>query len=128
MSAVRMVAYGVLELNLSEETPRALFLEADAAEIARSKQAAYERDQLRKLVNDELRRYGLLLSRRVKPKGHGWRTSGDNVLYGQVIGRGSFPVREILAEGDFKECCIKAAELLDALDKSQVPDAATGND
>ena len=104
--------------------------ERDGEEIEREKAQNFERDQLRKLVNDELKRYGLLMVRRVVPKGHGWRTKENtHVLYGQVIGQASgFPTREILAEGEFRDCCIRAAELLDALDKSQVPDTATGND
>lgn len=136
MSAVRMVAYGVLELKPKEHSPRAaqglrspLFIETDAAELAKEKAADFERDQLRKLVNDELKRYGLLLQRQVVPKGHGWRTKDNShVLYGQVVGKGAFPTRQVLHEGDFRECCIKAAKLLDDLDRSQLPDTATGYD
>lgn len=99
-----------------------------AEELKHIQEENFERDQLRKLVNDELRRYGLLLQRAITPKGQGWRTRANaHVLYGQLITAG-FPSRPLLCEGDFRDCCIVAAKLLDELDASQVPDTATGND
>lgn len=124
MSAVRMVAYGVLEMKHSTgASPFSAWLDiTDEHDRAQLKQEYFEREQLRKLVNDELKRYGMLLSREVVPNGNRWRTRNNaHVLYGQVIGNeGGFKVRERLCEGDFKECCVKAAELLDKLDASQI--------
>lgn len=61
-----MVAYGVLELK-AVRTPTSWSDEQQEAD----KQAQFENDQLRKLVNDELQRYGLLLKRNIVPKGQG---------------------------------------------------------
>lgn len=120
-----MVAYGVLELK--EIHPASPWLE-DKTD-PRIVQARFENDQLRKLVNDELRRYGLLLSRVVVPKNSGWRTKANAcVLYGQLVGTPGFQRREILAEGSFQQCCQFAAKLLDDMDRAQVPDTATGHD
>lgn len=115
MSAVRMVAYGVLELK---PTPIRAFW--DYTQQEEEKLAPFENDQLRKLVNDELHRYGLLLLKRsVVPKGQGWRTEmAEHVLLGQLI-KGGFTARAELCLGTFKECCIKAAEVLDEMDRSQ---------
>ena len=115
MSAVRMVAYGVLELK---PTPIRAFW--DGTQQEEEKLAHFENDQLRKLVNDELHRYGLLLKRReVTPKDQGWYTGmAEHVLLGQLI-KGGFTARAELCLGTFKECCIKAAEVLDAMDRSQ---------
>ena len=114
MSAVRMVAYGVLELK---PTPIRAFW--DDTQQEEEKLAHFENDQLRKLVNDELHRYGLLLKRSVVPKGQGWRTEmAEHVLLGQLI-KGGFTARAELCLGTFKECCIKAAEVLDEMDRSQ---------
>lgn len=98
-------------------------------ELDRVREEDFERDQLRKLVNDELRRYGLLLARIVVPKGLGWRTRNNTYcLYGQLQGKEGFSTRPVLIEADFKECCVAAARILDELDASQVPDAVTGVD
>jgi hypothetical protein len=126
MSAVRMVAYGVLELKPIEVSPRALFLDRDAEEIAQERDHKFENDQIRKLVNDELARYGLLLKRRVVPKGNGWRTKqAEHILLGQLIkgnAAGAWRTRQELCVGDFRECCIKAAELLDAMERGLNPE------
>lgn len=115
-----MVAYGVLEMK-HKTAPTRLFeahLEKDELEALRKED--FERDQLRKLVSDELKRYGLLLQRGVKPKGEGWRTQmNHHILYGQLQGAPGFTVRPVLHEGEFKECCIHAAKLLDQLDAAQ---------
>ena len=109
-----MVAYGVLELK-AVRTPTS-WSDENQSEQA---QAPFENDQLRKLVNDELHRYGLLLKRSVVPKGQGWRTEmAEHVLLGQLI-KGGFTARAELCLGTFKECCIKAAEVLDAMDRAQ---------
>lgn len=114
-----MVAYGVLELK-AVRTPTSWYDEQQEAD----KQAQFENDQLRKLVNDELQRYGLLLllKRTIVPKGQrakGWRTKmAEHVLLEQLI-KGGFTARAELCLGTFKECCIKAAEVLDAMDRSQ---------
>lgn len=109
-----MVAYGVLELK-AVRTPTRWSDEQQEAD----KQAQFENDQLRKLVNDELQRYGLLLKRTIVPKGQGWRTKmAEHVLLGQLI-KGGFTARAELCLGTFKECCIKAAEVLDTMDRAQ---------
>jgi len=115
MSAVRMVAYGVLELK---PTPIRAFW--DNTQQEEEKLAHFENDQLRKLVNDELQRYGLLLLKRtIVPKDQGWYTGmAEHVLLGQLI-KGGFTARAELCLGTFKECCIKAAEVLDAMDRAQ---------
>lgn len=116
-----MVAYGVLELKANEYSINKLFLNGPDTEAERA--AVFERDQLRKLVNDELRRYGLLLAREVVPKNTGWRTKNNShILYGQLQGNVGFGVRPILHIGDFKKCCEFAAKVLDDLDRSQVPE------
>jgi len=117
-----MVAYGVLEMK--HKSPGDFWLEGDNAE--QIKQDDFERDQLRKLVNDELARYGLLLKREITPSGNRFRTRANtHVLYGQPVGKPGFMTREILCVGGFRECCIEAASLLDKLDASQIPDTET---
>jgi len=127
MSAVRMVAYGVLEMKHKEKPNYGW--EDDLEQIRKDD---FERDQLRKLVNDELGRYGLLMQRSIQPKGDRWRTrANSHVLYGQVVqsaSGGGFLSRPVLHEGEFKECCEVAARLLDQLDAAQIPDTATGLD
>lgn len=112
----------------TQENPRFLGL-VSAEEREQVAKENFERDQLRKLVREELERYGLLISRVVLPKSQRWRTkANEHILYGQVQGKISgFPVREILHQGEFKECCEVAAKLLDELDASQLPDTATGS-
>lgn len=112
-----MVAYGVLELK--EPKPPVVTW----GEQAPDKVTQFENDQLRKLVSDELLRYGLLLKRNIVPKGAGWRTKqSEHILLGQLI-KGNSPsawrTREELCVGSFKECCTKAAEVLDAMERSQ---------
>ena len=125
MSAVRMVAYGVLEFRHKDSSP--YWLVVSDAQRAEEREDDYKRDELRKLVNDELKRYGLLLQREVVPKRDSFRTKlNSHILYGQTKGSKGFMVREVLHKGDFKECCIKAAELLDTMDRAQIPDTATG--
>jgi hypothetical protein len=119
-----MVAYGVLEMKPKDHAAPVMWQD-DPAVVAAEKKADYERDQLRKLVADELRRYGLLITRMIAPKGNGWRTKmNTHILYGQPI-KGGFLTREVLHEGDFKDCCIAAAKILDDLDRSQAPDGQT---
>jgi multidrug resistance efflux pump len=100
------------------------------AELEQEKAEDFERDQLRKLVNDELRRYGMLLTRTIVSKGAQYRAKANaHTLYGQLEGKSQlFSARAVLFEGGFKECCVHAAKLLDELDKSQLPDTATGLD
>ena len=125
MSAVRMVAYGVLEMKHKSVSQTWLDANADSATQARARAEDFERDQLRKLVNDELHRYGLLLMRKVEPKGVSWKTKNNTyVLYGQLEGDG-FSRRPELCVGSFKECCATAAKLLDELDAAQIPDVKT---
>lgn len=120
-----MVAYGVLEMKHKDSAANQWLSEQSPAEQERLRKEDFERDQLRKLVNDELRRYGLLMSRVVVASRDKFRTKNNaHVLYGQIEGRGLL-ARPVLAEGTFKECCIVAAELLDNLDASQVPDKDT---
>ena len=124
MSAVRMVAYGVLELKEINKSP----LWTDHEEPL-DKQAQFENDQLRKLVNEELHRYGLMMKRNIAPHKHGWRTKDkEYILYGQLTGPPGWKGRLELCIAGFKDCCIKAAQVLDDLDKSQLPDTATGID
>lgn len=127
MSAVRMVAYGVLEMKHKTTTLSYPYDDSrPLAYIEQNRKDDHERDQLRKLVNDELVRYGLLLSRLAVPKGVTWRTKANgHILYGQLENK-SLPPRQILHQGSFKECCEVAAKLLDELDASQLPDIATG--
>lgn len=110
-----MVAYGVLELKEIRITTQWL----DHEEEGEATKARFENDQLRKLVNGELQRYGLLLKRNVVPKGQKWRTkTAEHILLGQLV-KGGFTARAELCLGTFKECCIKAAEVLDEMDRSQ---------
>lgn len=125
MSAVRMVAYGVLELKHKQGNP--YFTAIDSAELAEEREEDRKRDELRKLVSDELKRYGLLIQRVVTPRGKSFRTSANtHILYGQKRGSKGFLIREMLHEGSFKECCVEAARLLDAMDAAQLPDTANG--
>ena len=95
--------------------------------IASEREEDRQRDELRKLVSDELKRYGFLITRMVVPKGKTYRTkANDHVLYGRAAGAKGFQARELLHEGSFKDCCIKAAGILDILDQSQLPDTANG--
>jgi hypothetical protein len=124
MSAVRMVAYGVLEMK-HKTVPQAWLDSFSPSEREQLRKEDFERDQLRKLVNDELRRYGLLMARTVVTSHNKFRTKNNaHILYGQIEGRGLL-ARPVLAEGSFKECCIVAADMLDKLDASQVPDKET---
>ena len=124
MSAVRMVAYGVLELKHKDASP--VWIGNDA-ELREAREEDRKRDELRKLVSDELKRYGLLIQRAVTPRGKSFRTRmNTHILYGQKNGAAGFPYRELLHEGDFKECCVEAAKLLDAMDAAQLPDTANG--
>ena len=124
MSAVRMVAYGVLELKEINKSPQW----TDHAEQM-DKQAQFENDQLRKLVNEELHRYGMMLKRNITPHKQGWRTKDNEyILYGQLTGPPGWKSRLELSIAGFRDCCIKAAQVLDDLDKSQLPDTATGID
>src|SRR5882724_2945698 len=127
MSAVRMVAYGVLELK-HKVNASSLWLAEISPELAEAeREDDRKRDELRKLVSDELKRYGLLLQREVVPIGSKFRTKANaHILYGQRTGPKGFKVREVLHKGDFQNCCLIAAELLDALDRAQIPDTATG--
>lgn len=127
MSAVRMVAYGVLELRHKEVSP---FWLSEISEGNRNKELEEnrQRDELRKLVSDELKRYGLHIQRAVVPKREGYHTRANtHELYGQKSGPKGFTTRELLHVGTFKECCVVAAALLDALDAAQVPDTAPGS-
>ena len=129
MSAVRMVAYGVLALK-HKVNANDLWLSQQSEQLAaEEREEDRKRDELRKLVSDELKRYGLLITRRVVPKNKSYRTKANaHVLYGQTTGPKGLPVREVLLEGDFKECCVEAARLLDAMDAAQLPDTAAGLD
>ena len=120
------MAYGVLEMK-HKESPASLWLsEQSPAEQERLRQEDFERDQLRKLVKDELRNYGLTIVRTVVPNGPKFRTRANmHTLYGQVQGSPLFKLRPVLKEGTFKECCEVAAKLLDELDAAQVPDVKT---
>jgi hypothetical protein len=121
-----MVAYGVLELKQKEPDLKSLFSVNGSSQEHKEN---FERDQLRKLVSDELKRYGLLLQREVVPKNTGWRTRQNrHILYGQLQGPRGFNTRSVLCTGDYRTCCQHAAQILDELDKSQIPDTATGND
>jgi hypothetical protein len=114
MSAVRMVAFGVLELK-HKEGP--LWVETPEAET-KQREEDRQRDELRKLVNDELKKYGLLLTRSIYPKGNTWRTKNNQfILYGQKAGAVGFMVRETIYEGSFKDCCARAVEILDKMDE-----------
>lgn len=123
-----MVAYGVLVMK--HKSPASGWLsDQNEAELEQSRAEDFERDQLRKLVNDELRSYGLLLKREVVPTTNRetpWRTRRNmHVLYGQVEGRGTFARRPELHAGDFKECCEVAAKVLDEMDAAQIPEGKT---
>lgn len=84
----------------------------------------FENDQIRKLVTDELAGYGLLLKRNIVPKGNGWRTkSQEHILYGQKQGKAvGWQWRDELCKGSFRECCTKAAEVLDAMERGRNPE------
>lgn len=107
MSAVRMVAYGVLELKGDR---------------------VRDNERLYKLVREELGRYGLTLFRPRAEYSGPWRKKAQYALYGQLQGTLKFTARSPLYTGSFKDCCIEAAKLLDQLDAAQIPDTATGNE
>jgi hypothetical protein len=118
----------VLELKELKPESAAAFLQQHTDRELEDNADRFENDQLRKLVNDELHRYGLLLKRNVVPHKQGWRTKErEYILYGQLIGPPGWKSRPEVCMGSFKDCCIKAAQVLDELDKSQLPDTATGN-
>ncbi len=122
MSAVRMVAYGVLELPRMSEPDWI----GDDLRGSEYKRKMFERDQLTKLVNDELKRYGLLLALKVGsyPPARRRTAGGANyVLHGAVQGKDTLPMRRLVHEGTFKACCIAASKLLDA----ECPDATAGD-
>lgn len=123
MSAVRMVAYGVLELKpLLDTDPHWL-------ENVGGISQAQENEQIRKLVREELERYGLALCKHLTTY-RAWgrdKIRGEYTLYGQKWGSPGFQTRAPLWVGSFKECCIEAAKLLDQLDQAQVPDTAAGD-
>ena len=127
MSAVRMVAYGVLELKHKVNASN-LWLSQQSEQLAAEERLEdHKRDELRKLVNDELKRYGLLLQREVVPNSSKFRTRLNTfILYGQIKGSKGFKAREVLHKREFKDCCIVAAEILDTMDRAQIPDTATG--
>ena len=119
MSAVRMVAYGVLEME-HNDAPASTPWQAPRtdAELAEEKEKKRKRDELRKLVSDELKKYDMLISRQVVPKGKAWRTKANaHVLFGPRAGKKGFVVREELVTGSFRECCVKAAGLLDQIEE-----------
>lgn len=129
MSAVRMVAYGVLELKEVAFEPAHMFRSPITGEVSTpplDTKSQFENDQLRKLVNDELHSYGLLLKRNIVPKGQGWRTKNkEHILLGQLVppnAVSAWRTREELCVGTFKECCIRAAEVLDAMERGQKPE------
>jgi hypothetical protein len=123
-----MVAYGVLEMK-HKSVAQAWLDNYSKEEQDKLRQEDFERDQLRKLVKDELRRYGLLMERTVVPKGDRYRTRlNAHVLYGQLEGGGMTARRAELVTGSFKECCEVAAKLLDEMDAAQVPDTKTSPD
>lgn len=119
-----MVAYGVLELK-QPSVLQVIFLE----ENKQDQDVKRHNDDLRTLVSAELKRYGLMLSRKPVSNGGRWSTSKTtHCLYGQKQGSEGFKTRPLIHEGDFKECCVIAAKILDELDAAQVPDTATGVD
>jgi hypothetical protein len=121
-----MVAYGVLELKHKDQPP--VWIGNDL-ELKVAREDDRQRDELRKLVNDELKRYGLLLQREVVPTAGRYRTRlNTHILYGQAKGPKGFPTREVVMKGSFRECCQVAAEILDGLNRAQIPDTATGID
>lgn len=125
MSAVRMVAYGVLEMKHKGPNYEPGWLDETRSEQA--KKDDFERDRLRKLVNDELRRYGLLIARKVVPNKDSWRTkNNEHILYGQALDpKPGWVARPVLHEGNFKDCCLAAAKVLDELDAAQIPEGKT---
>ena len=114
MSAVRMVAYGVLELKLERVTTKPPPWLEDYAEEKRYKEERFKRDELRKLVNDELKKYDMGIAPEVSKNVWGGR-SNNNVLYGPATG--AFLARQEIKIGTFKECCEAAVELLDKLEE-----------
>lgn len=121
MSALRMVAYGVLD-NIAS-IPRAHgFEETDEQKAARQ-----ERDKIRRLVREELKESDMLIMQAVaQRRGTGsYRAQTDKfVLYGprpeQVNPRG-WVTRGVIAEGDFRECCLKAVEFLEPFNEVLSP-------
>ena len=116
MSAVRVVAYGVLELKRVD--PPA-FKSNDDDTLGKYQKQMFEFDQLMKLVKDELKRAGMLLTPKV---GQQRTRQGHYVLHGGLINAG-FPARDFLYEGSFKDCCVVAAQLLD---EAETPPTADG--
>lgn len=121
MSALRMVAYGVLD-NIAA-IPRAYGIE----ETDEQKATRQERDKIRRLVREELKESDLLIMQAVSQKrGTGsYRAQTDKfVLYGprpkQVNPRG-WVTRGVIAEGDFRECCLKAVEFLEPFNQALSP-------
>jgi hypothetical protein len=118
MSAVRMVAYGVIEINERDTRSLVGLSHQSTAEIeeliAKERADQLARDEIYKLVSDEIARYGLLLMRNVGPVNK-YRSEGEWVLNSpKVLTSSGWVLREELCIGTYKECCIKAAKYLDA--------------
>lgn len=123
MSAVRMVAYGVLENtgSYSKWNGRGPDPQAELRQ---------ERDKIRRLVRDELRQHDLLIQPVVRQRhGTGAYRAVENtfMLYGPRNIQDetkSWVTRGVLAEGSFKDCCVAAVEFLEPFNQELSPHAS----
>ncbi len=119
MSAVRMVAYGVLE-NVNSYPRHAEGGEDPLAEKRK------ERDRIRRMVRDEIREFDLLILPAVVQKfGGPFRARPDMfILYGPATKsdvKGGLVARGAIAQGSFRECCIKAVEFIEPFNQVLSP-------
>ena len=128
MSAVRMVAYGVLE-NVGG------YPKHDGTGFDKYATQRKERDEVRKLVRAELKEMDLIITPLVAQKHGGGGASGAYravkdkfVLYGPRNVTSTLPAhhngwiaRGVLAEGDFRECCVKAVEFMEPFNQALSP-------
>lgn len=128
MSAVRMVAYGVLVLPELDRVPD--IYDQEVAD-RRNKQME-ERAELRKLVREELREHDMFLQSHVDQKGAGrFRTSQSrHDLYGKREGSKALPTRKLIGENlTLQEACIAALRILEPDNKHlEEPKQARGPD
>ena len=123
MSALRMVAYGVLD-NIGS-FPKPDFEDSDPL-----KEKRRERDQIRRLVREELKESDMLIMQAVAQKrGTGaYRSIPDKfILYGprpENPNPRGWVTRGVIAEGDFRECCLKAVEFLEPFNQALSPHAS----
>lgn len=115
MSAIRMFAYGVLTVDdeaLYRVTGDMLRNDADRESyLARLE----KRDEMRKMVSDELAEHGMRIRPAVYPVGRRFRTSSATYeLFGPLVGNpNGFAGRGSIHVGDFRSCCVAALKRIE---------------